>query len=190
MFAAPTVRDFKDPADEIDTMQRYILTLKSVTDEGVSSFAKDRAAPNAEHSIKWIWNIHKTTGEPLLNTDDTLFEMWEWTGNRTGRKKDGSPSKARERLEALVGRELADDEITRVPIDKLTGRRVFALFHRVKTPATDGSGDIERVKVLKVAPYKEQGATAPVVAPAPTQAAPADDLLASAPPTSDGALPF
>lgn len=165
MFAAPSTRDFVDPADQIDTMQRYMLQLISMTDEGVSSFAKDKNDPAADHSIKWIWAVHTSTQQPIYGPDGNAWEMWEWTGNRTGRKKDGSPSKARERLEALVGRELQDDEITKLPLDKLPGRWVQCLFHRVKTTASDGL-EVERTRILKVAAYKSAAVVAPVEAPA------------------------
>lgn len=160
MFAAPSVRDFVDPADQIDTMQRYVLELVSITDEGVSPFAKDKNDPAADHSIKWIWQVQTDTEVPLVDSTGSPWEMWEWTGNRTGRRKDGSPSKARERLEALVGRELNDDEITRVPIDKLPKRKVQVLFHRVKAVANDGT-DVVRLRILKVAPHKAPPVTAP-----------------------------
>lgn len=164
MFAAPSVRDFKDPADDIDTMQRYVLLLKSVTDEGVSSFAKDKADPQADHSIKWVWQVFTHDEQTLYGPDGQPWELWDWTGNRTGRKKDGSPSKARERLEALAGRELNDDEITRIPIDKLPGRKVQCLFHRVKSTAADGA-EVERTRILKVAAYKAAPVAAPVAPP-------------------------
>jgi hypothetical protein len=172
MFAAPSIRDFVDPSDQIDTMQRYVLQLVSVTDEGVSSFAKDKNDPSADHSIKWIWKVQTSNEVQINGPDGQPWELWEWTGNRTGRKKDGSPSKARERLEALVGRELNDDEITRVPVDKLPGRKVQCLFHRVKTTAADGS-EVERTRILKVAPFKTNGSVTPPAAPAPVTPSPA-----------------
>lgn len=168
MFAAPSTRDFIDPADAIDTMQRYVLQLVSLTDEGVSTFAKDKNDPKADHSIKWIWQVQTSNEAPIFGPDGTPWEMWEWTGNRTGRKKDGSPSKARERLEALVGRELNDEEITRIPIDKLPGRKVQCLFHRVKTVAADGT-DVERTRILKVAPIKAKDVVAPTPVAAPVE---------------------
>lgn len=179
MFAAPSIRDFIDPADHIDVMQRYILELVSVTDEGISAFAKDKNAPNADHSIKWIWLVQTNNEQPIFGPDGQPWEMWEWTGNRTGRKKDGSPSKARERLEALAGRELQDDEITRIPLDKLPGRKVLCLFHRVKTVDAGGQ-DVERTKILKVASYKSAVVAEPVAAAA-RSVAPAADA---------GVLPF
>lgn len=166
MFAAPSVRDFVDPADAIDTMQRYVLQLVSVTDEGVSPYAKDKNDPSAERSIKWIWQVQTDTEVPINGPDGQPWEMWEWTGNRTGRKKDGSPSKARERLEALVGRELGDDEITRVPVQQLPGRKVQCLFHHTKVKQPDDSV-VERTRILKVAPFKANLQAAETPAPAP-----------------------
>lgn len=184
MFAAPSTRDFVDPADQIDVMQRYIFELVSLTDEGVSSFAKDKADPAADHSIKWIWQVQTATETPIYGPDGLPWELWEWTGNRTGRKKDGSPSKARERLEALVGRELNDDEITKVPIDKLPGRKVQGLFHRVKTKNDDGTEQIN-TKILKVAAYKSTAVAEPLAAPVgPIVPAPQPAM------TAGGVLPF
>jgi hypothetical protein len=164
MFAAPSTRDFVDPADQVDVMQRYVLELVSVTDEGISPFAKDKNAPDVEHSIKWIWQVQTSSEVPIFDPSGEPWQLWEWTSNRTGRKKDGSPSKARNRLEALVGRELGDDEITQVPVDQLPGRKVQCLFHRVKATAADGT-DVVRTRILKVAPLKSAAVTAHSPAP-------------------------
>jgi hypothetical protein len=173
MFTVPESTDFVNAGDQIELMERYILTLVSAEDTGVSMFAKDKNDPKAAHSYKWVWNVHKMDGTPILEPqNDTLWEFWEWTENRAGFKQDGSPSKARARLNALAGRELTDDEIRKVPLEKLVGRRMTSLFHRVKGKNKEGD-DIMKLVILTVAPYKEPAAgKEPVAAAAPISPAP------------------
>lgn len=175
MFTVPESTDYVNAGDQIEEMERYILTLFSVEDTGVSMYAKDKADPKAAHSYKWVWNVHKMDGTPILEPqNDTLWQFWEWTENRAGFRQDGSPSKARARLNALAGRELSDDEIKKVPLEKLAGRRMTSLFHRVKGKNKEGD-DVMKLAILTVAPYKEapQPEVKPLAAAVATPSAPA-----------------
>src|ERR1700738_2016152 len=111
MFTVQEHTDYVNAGDQIELMERYVLTLVSAEDTGVSMYAKDKNDPKAARSYKWVWNVHKMDGTPILDQDDTLWEFWEWSENRAGFRKDGQPSKARARLNALAGRELSDEEI-------------------------------------------------------------------------------
>lgn len=179
MFAPPSAsRAYTNPGDDLEPMTRYIVTCVSFEDTGVSIFAKDKNAPDAEHSILWKWNVHTNDGLPVLD-DDQMWEFWEWTSNRTGMRQDGTPSACRARLQALVGRELSDDEVTRfvsnqTNLDRLPGRRAYATFHKRKGKNREGE-DVLKPAIQSIMPYKGEQQAAPP-APAPAPIAPSADL--------------
>lgn len=173
-FAPPSVRSFSDPADQIEPMTRYIITLVSLEDTGVSIYEKDKARADAEHSYLWKWHVVTNDGEAIMDGDEQ-WEFWEWTGNRTGNRQDGTPGKARARIQALVGRELTDEDMTRfvaneANIQKLPGRRAYATFDRIKKPNKEGD-IVDRVKIQAIMPFKG-GTETPAPPPAPPKPEP------------------
>lgn len=197
MFAPPSVRSYQNPGDQLEPMTRYIVTLVSFEDQGVSIYEKDKSKPDAEHSILWKWNVHNSDGLPVFDGDE-MWEHWEWTSNRTGMKQDGSPSACRARLQALVGRELTDEEVTRFIADeanvkKLPGRRAYATFFQKRKKDQAGNDAGTKPAIQSIMPYKEKAgapvavATPPAPVPAPPADVPFDPPAATA---SNGELTF
>jgi hypothetical protein len=190
MFAPPNAsRTYTNPGDTLEPMTRYIVTCVSFEDQGVSIFEKDKAKPDAEHSILWKWNVHNNDGTPVLD-DDQLWEFWEWTSNRTGMRQDGTPSACRARLQALVGRELSDNEVTHFisdqgNLDKLPGRRAYATFHKRKGKNREGEDVLKPAiqSIMPIKPKQEAAALPPQVIAAPAVPA-AEQAIPFDPPTA------
>lgn len=176
MFAPPSVRTYSNPGDSLEPMTRYIVALVSFEDTGVSMFEKDKAKPDAEHSILWKWNVYDNNNVAIID-DDQMWEFWEWTSNRTGTRQDGTPSACRARLQALIGRDLTDDEVTRfiadqANLDKLPGRRAYATFKKRKGKDREGN-DVLKPGIEAIMPYKGEQ----LAAPAPKKPVAQDDVL-------------
>lgn len=177
MFAPPSVRSYQNPGDQLEPMTRYIVTLISFEDTGVSIYEKNKNKPDAEHSILWKWNVHSNDGLPIFDGDD-MWEFWEWTSNRTGMRQDGTPSGCRARLQALIGRDLSDEEVTRfvsdqTNLDKMVGRKAFATFGKKRKKNQDGSESDElKTFIQALMPYRPSAQpAAPPPAPMPVAAA-------------------
>lgn len=161
---------FRDPAsgggfasaERIDITKRYLVRLVSMQDEGVSSYAKDKANP--EHSLKWVFRVaHADTKAPLLNIEGDAFELWQFSSNRTG-KANGKTAKARMFMEALLGRELTDEEVKSVKSDQLLNKVAVVMFDE---------NEQGRISILRMKPYEGPAEAAPPPPPVAAAAVPA-----------------
>jgi hypothetical protein len=119
---------------------------------------------------------------PVLDDDNKLWEFWEWTSNRTGYRQDGTPGKPRARFQALVGRDLTDEEMSRFVSDenniaRLPGRRAYATFHRVKGKNREGD-DVLKPAIQSLMPWKGRQPAGPPPPPPPEPVADKTDDLA------------
>jgi len=183
-------------AEPIDLNQRYLVRLVSIHDEGVSKFADQSKAGEPEHSIRWVFRVARMDKMPLLNVDNTAFELWQWTSNRTGKDPAGKTptAKARAWAEALLGRQVEDEEIARSGFEQqLINRVAVCLFDSKQRTYTDGTGQEQtatRYNIMRLSPWQEQ-APASTTAPAPAAAPPVQVTAAPAVPAAEPqAIPF
>lgn len=142
MFRDPASGGGFAPEEPIDITKRYLVRLMDVIDEGVSPYAKDKANP--EHSLKWIFRVaHADTKAPLLTIEGDPFELWQFSSNRTG-KANGKTAKARMFMEALVGRELTDEEVKTIKRDQLLNKVAIVMFDE---------NEQGRISILRLRPY-------------------------------------
>lgn len=158
----PNVSD--GPNIEIDEDQKYIVELVDL-EEKPSQFAESKPG---DISLIWkfrLWN--RETGEAVIDENvNEVYELWQFSNDKTYRNpKTAKVAKAREWAEALVGRELSDDEINEMIDDgfaeALIGKKGVAdvEWYVTKTGATRLR--IARLRAHKAAAKKQQAAADP-----------------------------
>lgn len=146
----PNVSD--GPNIEIDEDQKYIVELVDL-EEKPSQFPESKPG---DISLIWhfrLWN--RETGEAVIDQNvNEVYELWQFSNDKTYRNpKTASVAKAREWAEALIGRELSDDEINEMIdagfAESLIGKRGVAdvEWYVTKTGAT-------RLRIARLRPYK------------------------------------
>ena len=121
-------------------------------------------------SIIWKFTVHDIdTGVSLIdNNSGSTWLFWQFTDDKMySNKNTGKKAKAREYTEALLGRELTDDEVNRMIDDgtfatSLIGRKGLADLEWYVNQAGQ-----DRVRILKLRPYREAAAPAPAPAARP-----------------------
>lgn len=157
-----------EPSIEVDVDKKYIVELMDLL-EGPSQWSD---AKEGDMSLTWKYRMFdQGSGAAVIDDNNGFaYELWQFSNDKTYRNvKTGKAAKAREWAEALVGREMTDDEINEM-IDAgfaqaLKGKRALADVEWYTT--TKG---YERLKIIRLRPYKEK-----VGAAAATKAAPAED---------------
>lgn len=92
----------------------------------------------AEPDLKWVLTIRSV--EDAEESDDGDPEewigkdLWLFTGQSMGVRRDGSPTKGKEAVQALLGRTLEDDE--EADTSELIGRECIATVGRSQTGRT------------------------------------------------------
>lgn len=150
----PTQND--GPSIDVDVDAKYRVKLVELT-EGPSGFPD---AKPGEQSITWKFRLtHATTGEQVVdrNTNE-LYELWQWSPTTTYRNiKSGKASKAREWMEAFVGKELSDEQVTAIIeagfAETLVNREALADIEWYVT-----KGGNTRLKIIRLRPVKKASA--------------------------------
>lgn len=125
-----------------------------------------------DKQMYWWWNLYWTGSGPkdlidvAILDDGTPWEFRDKTSVRFGMGPNG-PAKARERVEALLKREIKDDEPLTGILDECIGKP--AILHLIEKKGGDGNMYLQ---VKFVEPYKS-GTLCP--APADGEAAGDDD---------------
>lgn len=148
------------PSIEVDVDKKYIVEVLDIT-EAPAQFDNAR---EGQMSLTWKFNLYnQQTGEMVVdaNNGGDNYELWNFTPDTTySNVKTGKKAKAREWTEALVGRELTDNEMNDLIdlgfADSLRGRRGLADLEWYLTKA-----GIERLKIIRLRPLKKN---APAVA--------------------------
>jgi hypothetical protein len=153
--------------DDFDETQNYMVKLDDI-EERESQFTDSRKK-NSGMAMIHKFNIYRADGTAFLDTQtDGAFELWAWTTDSTfANEKTGKKSKAREYAEALMGRELTNEEVDGM-IDSgyreaLIGKTAMGSFE--VTTTADGN---ERLNLIKLRPNvpRRQRASATAAAPA------------------------
>lgn len=164
MFQTPRTTSMVAPAEPLDVTARYLVRLTELVDEGVSKFA-DPNATDPAHNIRWVFRMGEyETRAPILDLDGNPYELWQYTSNKTGKAR-GKTAKAREWMEALLGRPLEDNEITSDMQQQLLEKIAVALLEEYEVER-DG-GTYTRIRILKLAPWREKEPAMAAAAPAP-----------------------
>lgn len=146
------------PNIEIDIDQKHLVEVIEM-EETPSQF-RDKRKDAMTIIFKFnVWNLD--TGAAIVD-DNTglLWEHWGFTPDGTWRnEKSGKAAKAREWTEALLGKELTDDEMGEL-IDAgfregLLHKKAVADFEWY----TDKNG-IEKVRIIRLRPYKQKAKAA------------------------------
>lgn len=153
MFSKPKTSTWVAPEEPIDPTLRYIVRLVDLTDTGISKFADPNEADPA-HSLLWTFRLYKTDKTPILDVDGNPYEMWAYTSSKTGKGR-GKVARAREWIEALLGRCIEDDEITDDLPEQIKNKTALALFEERTWDRDDGTTGTG-LKILKLAPYKAE----------------------------------
>lgn len=165
------------PAIDVDVDEKYVVELVEM-DEAEAKF--DNSKPG-DTSLIWKFRLwQQSTGEPVFDQrDDTQYELWQFTPPTTYRNaKSGKVARAREWTEALVGRELSDEEMSSL----IDGGFEDAVLHKRAVADlewyTTQSG-ATRLKIIRLRPYKKAAKAKPATlddeddtpAPAPARQA-------------------
>lgn len=136
---------------EIDVDQKYIVEVLGITE----SQAQWDNAKEGDMSLTWRFHVYDQQGAAVIdNNGGDQYELWNFTGDKTYRSKSGKAAKAREWTEALVGRELTDDEMNELIDlgfeDSLKKKRGLADLEWYTT-----KGGNERLRIIRLRPYKK-----------------------------------
>lgn len=154
---------------EANTGRQYLVRPLDIHDEGVSQFA-DPADSNPSHNIRWTFSVHDPeTRVAMLNTEGTVFEHTDYTSSRTGRGRSQT-AKARDWMEALMGRELADEEINDDLTPQLLKCAAVAIFETKQRTSRTGE-TYDKLFIEKLYPYRAPKRAAQPAAPRPAPAA-------------------
>lgn len=148
-----------EPSIEIDVDRKYIVELNEML-EGPSQWDD---AKEGDMSLTWKFRIFdSTTGEVVVdNNNGFAYELWQFSNDKTYRNTStGKVAKAREWADALLGRELSDDDIEKM-IDagfgeSLKGKRGLADIEWYTTKK-----GYERLKIIRLRPYRAKPAGLP-----------------------------
>jgi hypothetical protein len=204
MFATPKSVSYVASAEPIDPNAKYLVVLMEIKDEGVSQFA-DQADADPPHNLGWTFRLHNMDKTPVLNIDGDVYEHHDFTSNRTG-KGGARTAKAREWIEALLGRAVDDGEINDSLPGQLIHKAAVILFETKEVTGRNGE-TYERLRIMRMSPMKDGGQPMPQAAaisprqgaaPLPVAAPSLDAVLAGRPqgapaartPDPDNELPF
>jgi hypothetical protein len=120
--------------------------------------------------VKWVFNLATTDGELVKDERGFDAELWQFSSRKMS--KGAKTAKARAWAEALLGRELSDDETGDGLAELLIGKKALALI---------GQNEKERSTILKMTPIAAKNgqataAPAPATAPAKGGSAPPDEI--------------
>jgi len=161
VFDTPTkTTSYVAPAEPIDVDQRYIFKVVRLEDQGVSKFA-DPAKNETFHNIQWTFHVaNHATKEVIFNVDKEPWEHVEYTTSKTGKNpKNGMIAKARLWIEAFLGHQVEDEEITPDLPSMILNKYASGFFEEKEVEAQDGSM-YTKLKILKLSPLKATGAAA------------------------------
>jgi len=147
------------PNIDIDIDQRHLVEVIEM-DEVPSQF-QDKRKDAMSIIFKFnVWNLE--TGEAIIdNNSGLMWEHWGFTPDGTWRNtKTGTAAKAREWTEALMSRELTDDEM----IELIDSGFREALMHKKAVADfewyTDKKSGVQKVRIIKLRPYKAKAKAA------------------------------
>lgn len=144
------------PSIDVDIDKKYIVEVIGIT-EAPSQFENSR---EGQMSLTWKFNLYDLdTNIAVIDSNSNLsYELWNFTPDTTYRNtKTGKTAKAREWTEALIGRELTDEQMNDL-IDlgfeeSLLHKRGLADLEWYVTK----SGN-ERLRIIRLRPYKKNAA--------------------------------
>lgn len=151
MFDSPKTTAFVAPAEPIDVMQRYLVKVADLQDQGPSKFAPPDKPYNR---IRWVFRMAHLDGTPILDVDGHAYEHYDYTSSKTS--KGNMTATARLWMEALLG-PLEDSEIDGQITQRLKEKVAVALFEERDSEGQDGSEVTQRIRILKLAPYVKGG---------------------------------
>jgi hypothetical protein len=151
MFATPKSSSYVAPQKPIDPNAKYLVRVREIKDEGVSQFA-DAADADPPHNLSWTFALYYMDKTPVLDIDGNVYLHRDYTSNRTG-KGGARTAKAREWIEALLGRAIEDSEITASLPDTLLDKIGVILFEVKEASGRDGVA-YERLRIMRMSPYK------------------------------------
>lgn len=161
---------------EIDVDKKYIVEVLAIA-EGPAQWDN---AKTGDMSLTWKFRVYDsdTLAAVIDNNSGDAYELWNFTNDNTYRNKtNGQAAKAREWTEALVGRELTDDEMNEfIDLgfeDCLKGKRGLADIEWYTTRTGN-----ERLKIIRLRPYKKGQAAAEPDAAAAAPARAVEDVAA------------
>lgn len=161
VFSKPKNITFVASAEPIDANERYLVRLMEIKDEGVSQFA-DPADADPAHNLRWVFRLHHMDKTPVLNIDGDVYEHHDYTSNRTGKSKSKT-AKARQWMEALLGRSVEDGEIDDNLPNLLKDKAAVCLFEEQQKESQTGEL-YTKLKILRLSPFN---ANAPETKPEP-----------------------
>ena len=168
MFQTPTRSStrYERPAN-IDLDERYIFTLVKLEDEGISKFA-DPAKGENFHNIRWEFNVaHAESKTAIYDSEGARWVFIDYTTSKTGRNpSNGNVAKARLWIEALLGHQVEDDEITADLPSKLVNRYAAGFFEEKDRQSQDGS-TYQRLQIMRLTNYKKGDVEAAAPPPPP-----------------------
>lgn len=126
-------------------MQRYLLKVADLQDQGVSKFAPPDKPYNR---IRWVFRMAHLDGTPILDIDGNAYEHFDYTSSKTS--KGGMTATARLWMEAFLG-PLEDAEIDGQIVNRLKEKVAVALFE--ERVSEQGEEVSQRIKILKLAPF-------------------------------------
>lgn len=170
MWSTPrSTTTYVAPEEEIEsnTGRQYLVRPVEIKDDGVSQFA-DPADANPQHNIRWTFTLHDPdTRVAILNIDGAPYEHIDFTSSRTGRGRS-NVARAREWMEALMGRDLEDGEINDALTEELLKHAALAIFESQEKTSKTGEPYL-KLRIDKMFPYRPKRSSTP----APAAAAPA-----------------
>jgi hypothetical protein len=163
MFRRPDSSSFSlSIDDDFDESRSYRAKLFEI-EQRESQFGKG-------NFLFWKLNLYRDDGTAFMDQrTGEVFELWASTSDSTfANATTGQRAKARQYIEAFVGREMSDDEVNEL-IDSganemLVGKTALGSFEIV-----ENNGN-EKLQVVKLRPDKAPSRTAAPAAPAPAPA--------------------
>lgn len=171
-------------------MQRYLVKVADLVDQGPSKFAPPDKPYNR---IRWVFRMAHLDGTPILDIDGNPYEHFDYTSSKTSKGK--MTSTARNWMEALLG-PLEDAEIDGQITSRLKEKVAIALFEDKDTGGEDGTESFHRISILKLAPFTglknaaQQAANDQQAAATKARATVASARTSTAVATADNDLPF
>lgn len=149
-----------EPSIEVDVDRKYIVELNEMT-EGPSQWDD---AKEGDMSLTWKFRMFElSTGEVVIdNNNGFAYELWQFSNDKTYRNiSTGKVAKAREWADALVGRELSDDDIDRM-IDEGFGESLKGKRGLADVEWYINKKGYERLKIIRLRPLSKKRPTAAV----------------------------
>lgn len=163
---------------DLDIDAKYIVEVLGI----VESQAQWDNAKQGDMSLTWKFRVFDTKdGYALIdNNSGDAYELWNFTNDNTYRNDTtGKAAKAREWTEALVGRTLSTDEMNELIDlgfeDCLKGKRGLADIEWYTTRTGN-----ERLKIIRLRPYKKGQAAAAPEEPTPPSKSNSDRIAGDA----------